>query len=322
MKLFALALAASASLLTAQVSGVSHASPRLGFVPGATPSELQPILGLPGATRLGDPISLPFPAKLYLAPGHQYALAEQADGVIGLIALRANQMEPALIALPGALQNPELIAFSPSGHAAILYSQSSNRLQVWNGLPTAPQLVQNISTVSLSDVHQAAVSDDAQIVLVGDESGNVDRVSDTPAVPLYHAAHIASLGFGPGTHNAIIVDSGSNSVAIVDSATGRFEALPSPPNRCEPDEAAATADGRTVLVACPAQRLVWSVNRDSGAINVTKIPVSPLQMDRLAARDTFLFSPPDEHGSYWMVSIHPDGLSLSFVGAHVSGAGQ
>lgn len=322
MKLIAFALAASGCLLTGQVTGVSHASPRLGFVPGATPGILQPILGLPGAARLGDPIALPNAVvQLQLAPGHAYAVAMQpSDGATVLLRMRGRlPMAP----ITGALAHPDLVSFSPSGRALVLYSQSSNRLQVFTGLPDTPGLARDIATVSMAGgVSKAAISDDAQILLIADETGTVYRISQAAAVPLYHTAQVAWLAFVPGAHDAIVSDPTSNSVVILDAATGRADMLPSPANRCQPDEVAATADSRTVLVACPAQHLVWSVNRDTGMMNVIKIPVSPLQINRVAARDTFLLSPPDQHGSYWIVSIHPDALALSFVGAHVPGAGE
>jgi DNA-binding beta-propeller fold protein YncE len=324
MKLIALALAASGCLLMAQVTGVSHARPTLGFVPGSTTGALQPVLGVPGASRLGDQVSLPGATRLYLAPKHRYVLAQRADGGLALVILRgASTTAPIPRPLTDALQSPELVAFSPIGHAAVLYSQASNRLQVWTGLPDAPRVAQSISTLSIAgDVHRAAISDDSQIVLTADESGTVYRMSQAGNVPLYHATQVAALAFLPGTHEAIVSDSASNSVVVLDSASGRTESLTGPSNRCEPDEVAATEDGRTVLVACPAQRLLWSVNRESGTTSVSRIPVSPLEMDRVAARDTFLFSPPDEHGSYWMVRVEGDGLNVSFVGAYVPGAGQ
>lgn len=331
MRRLAIAFLAAAPLLLAQVPGTAlggsangFSGPSLGFLPGSTPGELQPILGIPGAARLGDAISLPNTVtQLYLAPGHSYALAVQgpADPVASAI-LRVPagiEASPRLAPLPGALAQPDLVAFSPAGQSAALYSQQANRLEVFTGLPNSPRLAQDISNVQLAGpLLKLAISDDAQAVLVSDASGTVYTLSQNTAPrPVYHSSQISALVFISQSHDAVVCDPVLGAAALlqaVNSSPG-IKMLPQASNNgCQPQAAVSTADGKTILLACPAQHLIWWVDRASQSTNTFKINNSPATLDTVGGRDVFLMSPPDE-GAYWLLTWGPEGPATSFIAA-------
>ncbi len=111
MRRLAIAFITAAPLLLAQLPGSDAANPAngfagplLGFVLGSTPAELQPILGIPGAARLGNAVPLPSAVtQLYLAPGHCYALAAQGPAnPVALLILRlagGREASPTLAAI-------------------------------------------------------------------------------------------------------------------------------------------------------------------------------------------------------------------------------
>jgi hypothetical protein len=327
MKLLAIALLATPALLLAQTSGAAgrFSGPVLGFVPGWNPTELQPILGVPGAARLGNPISLPNSVtQTFLAPGHWYALAAQGTSApIAIVRLRGTagiEQHPALTPLASAMAHPDLVAFSPGGAVAALYSQQSGRLQVFAGLPDSPRLASDISNIEVAGIARAlAISDDAQALLIADASGEVYTLSPNQAlVSIYHSTQVSALAFASQSHDAIVCDPVLGSAAALHllAANAGVQTLQPPStDGCQPQAAASTADGSTILIACPAQHLIWSVDRASGATNSYKVSGSPSALDNVGARDAFLMSPADEGGTRWLITWRPEGPVMSFIGA-------
>lgn len=296
----------------------ANSGPTLGFVPGAAPWQLQPILGIPGAARLGAPVSLPTTiTQLAVAPGQSYAIAAQGpNDPASLALLRVNgalQAAPLLTPLPGALAHPDLIAFSPTGQSLALYSQAANQVQVFTGLPTSPRIAAQISNVD--GAAKLAVSDDAQLVLAADMTGTVELLSRAgAAAPVYHASQVAVLAFLPRAHDAIVCDPAAATAVLLQAGTN-LKTLPPPGAECRPQAAAATADGNTILLACPAQHMIWSVNRAIGTAEAYKTTNSPAAFDSLAARDAFLLSPADGSGTWWMIAWQAGTPAMSFIGA-------
>jgi len=324
MKRLAIALAITASLAFGQAPP-TNSGPALGFVPASIASQLQPILGIPGASRLGDPIALANTVtNIYLAPGQTYALAAQGPSdPVALVILRVAgvmQTNLSLSALPGALAKPDLVAFSPLGQSAALYSQAAGRIQVFAGLPNAPRLSQQISfadTVAL-----LAVSDDAHAVLISDGLGNAYSLAQNAApAPIYHTTEISVLAFVPQTHDAIICDPVADIAAVAQAVDGIQMIVP-PASGCQPQGATVTSDGKTILLACPAQHLIWSIDRASGSIDIHGVNNSPTVFNSLALPDTFVMSPADGAGTYWLISWQNGNPATSFIAARKAGAGN
>ncbi|MBV9760185.1 MAG: hypothetical protein JO340_06455 [Acidobacteriaceae bacterium] len=303
--------------LCAQTPAASS-GPTLGFIPGAAPWLVQPILGIPGAARLGAPIALPNTvSQLYLAPGQSYAVALQgADDPASFVPLRVNgilQIAPSLVPLTGALAHPDLVVFSPTGRSLVLYSQRMSQARVFTGLPNSPRLAAQLSNIV--NAVKLAVSDDAQLLLLSDTMGNVDSLSQAGAsAPVYHSSQVAALAFLPRSHDAIVCDPAAATAVLLQAGTS-LQVLPPPAAECQPQAVTATADGNTILLACPTQHMIWSVNRASGVPQVYRTAISPTAFDSLAARDTFLLSPADSTGTWWMISWQDGAPVISFVGA-------
>ncbi|MGI8959521.1 MAG: hypothetical protein ACR2IV_07150 [Bryobacteraceae bacterium] len=328
MKFLAFVFLGTAVTLLAQAPNANSGSasglsvPTLGFVAGQAPARLQPILGIPGSARFGSPLLLPSTVtQIHIAPGHAYALAEQGPGnPLGLILLQGITTQTRSLALTpiiDAIGQVDLLAFSPMGNSAVIYSRQTNQLQVLTGLPNSPQLYLNGLNLATPDAPQKmAVSDDAQAVLVSDAAGSVYSVSRNAApVAVHHSPDISALAFVPRSHDSVICDRSLNTMSSLRNSNVTPVILgPATNDRCQPEAAASTADGKTILLACPAQRAVLSIDLASGATRVHNMANSPGALEPLGVRDVFLMSPP-ESGTYWLFAWQPDGPVTSFVAA-------
>jgi hypothetical protein len=328
MKLSAFVFLAVATALCAQsqnansgtVAGVS--APTLGFVSGQAPAQLQPILGIPGSARLGSPLSLPSTVtEIHVAPGHAYGLVQQGPSnpvaMVLLQAITSQTRKLPLTAIPGAIGAVDLIAFSPTGTSAAIYSRQTNQLQVLTGLPRSPQIFLNASHLAIpTPVQKLAVSDDARAVLTSDASGSIYSIPQNGApLAVHHSPDVSALAFVAHSHDSIICDRSLNTISILRNSAATPIALgPAMSGTCQPEGAAATADGRTILLACPAQHTVLSIDRGSSVTHVYNVAGTPSALDRLGAGDLFLMSPPDS-GTYWLFVWQADGPVTFFIGA-------
>jgi hypothetical protein len=328
MKFLTFAFLGAAVALLAQAPNANSGStngvsvPTLGFIAGQAPARLQPILGIPGSARLGTPLLLPTTVtQIHIAPGHAYALVEQAPGnplaLVLLQGITTQTRNLPLRPIVGALGQTDVLAFSPMGASAVLYSRQTNQLQVLTGLPKSPQLYLNVPNLAILDGPQKiAVSDDARSVLISDAAGSVYSVSQNAApVPVHHSPEISALAFVAQSRESIICDRTLNTMSFLRDSNATPVGLGAATgDRCQPEAAASTADGKTILLACPAQHAVLSIDRASGLTRVHNVSNSPGVLQPLGVRDVFLMSPP-ERGTYWLFVWGPGGPVTSFVAA-------
>ena len=309
----------TASALIAQNSG----GPSLGFVRDASSRELRPILGIPGASRLGDPVSLPSSiTELFLAPGNLYALAARGPAdpiaIVQLSGVTAIQAAPALVPLPSEMTQRTLVAFSPTGRAAVLYSHQKHRLEVFSGLPSSPRVTESFAVNLANALERFAVSDDATAVLAADSTGIVYGLAANGAPQIiYHASTVEALLFASQTTEALVADAEATTVTVLQvsgSHAGVQKILPFSPTQCHAQGAALTTNGRTILLACPAEQSILSLDLTSGVSNSYAVAGSPAAFEATGVQDTFLLSPPDGN-TYWLFGWRSNGPTISFIGA-------
>ncbi len=215
-RLLLIALACSLSLF-GQTAGHSVGAPALGFLAGKDSTTIQPVFGIPGAARLGPALDVSSDA-FFVSPGSGYVLAAQKDGELSIGLLRpasalANGLQLSPIA--GAVA-PDLVAFSPAGCAAAVYSRSGNTVQVLTGFPDSPRISRSMI---VSDVlTRLAVSDDGAHVVGAIENGSVVSIPEhveltsTPNVAFAFAPNANSANIFAGTGNAIVTVDGSTAL--------------------------------------------------------------------------------------------------------------
>jgi hypothetical protein len=247
-----LARTAAVTLMAAGLAAAQQVQgPVMGFVVDGDGHRIRPILGVPGAAVVGNPIDTGVPVTVEaVSPVGNYAMVRGASDR-NLAIWTAGGGVQALTGLPPAAYR---VALSPEGTAAAFYSAADNSLRVISGLPAAPSSVSEIPLSSLAaGLQKFAVSDDGQVVLCAEASTDAGAA----AVVLGHsgelnrityAGPITAVAFAGRSHDAVVASGTAaflvGSVEVPGSTTvvdaGDFGAISS---------AALAADGRHVLLA-------------------------------------------------------------------------
>jgi hypothetical protein len=276
-------LACTAALLPAQQGSV--AGPVAGYVFDRSAQALRPVLGIPGAARMGDALGTGYRiSAAWVAPRQDFAVVVAADGSLHFLKLDSGTAaERAAGSVNGI---PEMVAFSPSGTAAALYA--SGMVQLVTGLPDAPKLA---SAVDLGETRRAApsrgiparrarlslaVTDDGALLLAAaggpirlfDAGGGNRSLTDAPSGMF--------VAFAPGAHDAAVV--GSDSALILRSIDGAVErqALGT---AGLPAGLAFSADGREVFVATKSSVVAFEIatgSRSEIACNCAPVGLIPM----------------------------------------------
>jgi DNA-binding beta-propeller fold protein YncE len=230
--------------------------PTLGFTADNRGTSIRPILGIPGASLLGNRLALDVNIRdVAISPSQDYAITVRAeDSQLLLLDLRSGT--PIVTTIAGTHRGSNLIAVSPAGKAVAVYNYPSKQLQVIGNLATAPQVVyETDASVVSGRVRQVAVSDDGTHALVRsveaenavlwafDSSGTAWQIAaDRPV----------DAAFLPNSTDVILVDDSSQSAVLirdvaqtatrlsvvsVEDGIGSFSAV------------AASEDGRRVFLA-------------------------------------------------------------------------
>jgi DNA-binding beta-propeller fold protein YncE len=285
----------------------SVAGPVVGYVAGKTGASLTPVVGIPGACGLGANLPVTGSAVLYVAPGAKYVLASEPGAPTSIASLSPGALQFGLQqeAIPASLFAPDLIALSPKGSAAVLYSKSGGTVQVLSGLPNSPHVEHSFPVVS--GLLQIAVSDDWEAVFAQEENGSVIALDS--GMVLYKAQLNAAISFVPGSHTAVLADASNNRIVQLnqsDQATALSGSFVSP------NALVVTSDGSTILVASSARKSIYAVNRNSGQSQEYPVAAYVKSFQAASAIDTFLLIYSD--GSYGLVSWRNNRLSTYFVG--------
>ena len=183
------------------------ARPSMGFVFDQSTHTLRRIEGIPGAALVGSPVDFGFAlSSAYVAPRLDSVFV-MADGDCRAHLFRLTADAPRELAVD-SMGGCFLVAYSPSGTAAALYSRGS--VLVIKGLPDAPVVA---ATVSLRPNPRPqrplpftlAISDDGTYLLYGagglielfGVAGDRRRVAD--------GAREVTAAFAPGGHDAAVI---------------------------------------------------------------------------------------------------------------------
>ncbi len=264
--------------------------PVLGYVTESSPLRLRAILGVPGSAVMTGALTLPENiAQLYPAPGQAYALAVRPGDDPAVIALNV-AASLAAVPLAGGLRQPDLVSFSPTGQAALLYSKAAG-LQVIIGLPASPRIAANYNATAFSATLQAAaLSDDGTRVLFAAAGGAFELPSSGQPQQILSTAGPAILAFFPNSPQAAIGDPESGSVNVWPSAPGSSTARPLASGLAGMAVIQASADGQSLWISNPAAQSIWSVEMQTAQVRTFNLQVAPATLDRLPGPDMFLIA--------------------------------
>ena len=179
-KLFLLILAAP--LLALTDDGTEIAGPISGFVYDQAARSLRPVLGVPGASYLGDALASEVDAAS-IAPDGSAALIVQGGRLFAGAGIR--NLAPAWTAVEGSLSDADLFAWSQD--SAAVYASATGQAQIVRNSLRAPAASAAIDLSGLPGrVLSMALAGDA--VVVGVEGGGVYLASLGNAPKLLAAA--------------------------------------------------------------------------------------------------------------------------------------
>lgn len=266
--------------------------PLLGFVYEHDIAGVRPILGIPGASVLGETISLPDDvAKIHFAPGQRYALAERNTGSLAALPLTATSAGP-LVEIDGALSSPELVRFSPNGGSALIWSSVAGKLQIIAGLPDAPRLAREIDRAELpGDVRTLAVADDAHTVLEGTEQSEIYLVSGTGPEFLYAVDDLAGVVFASGSDNALVIDRAGGVASLLRHVTsGPSHEVIGNGLTGLTGEVGLQIDAHTAMIAGAESTDLWKIDLQTLQAEDVQLPASPTRLQPLVSAGRFLLS--------------------------------
>ncbi len=264
--------------------------PLLGYLASGT--QISPIAGVPGAVTLGDPIPLPDRVKMVLpVPQQRIAIVErsgaQESGIMRLGVIDSGGVIP----IENTFAHSDLIALSPSGRVAVLYSAASQQAQVVAGLPDQPHISRFIDvSPAMLPIVSIAVSDDAQTVLAGVSDGSAGALWSFAAGqdphPIAPAGVPCSVRFFADRQDAIVADSGWKQVSSVHSDTAQVLAA-SGQGIAAPSDVEISADQQTIWVADSVSGL-FRIDLRSGTVAGIEGAIPATKLIRLTGQSIFL----------------------------------
>jgi hypothetical protein len=184
--------------------------PQLGYAWDTTAHALRPILGIPGSSQFGQPVTA---AGLYVtgaaSASSSIGLVQETDGSVDSVALPSGPtVRISGVTMPAGIT----ILFSPSGQNAILFAPggtSVTLLTALNGVPTATGLTAPASLLS------AAVSDTAQVAVAYGSGPIAVSLLTGSGARLLSLSGVGGLSFLPTGDDLLTADSATGAVTLI-----------------------------------------------------------------------------------------------------------
>jgi hypothetical protein len=276
-----LAFASLAALLDAQSQGAVN-GPVAGYVFDTAAQGLRPILGLPGASRLGNPLSFGYQvAAAFVAPRLDTVLAVAPDGASHFFSIQNGALNEIAVNGLASAASPYLVSFSPSGKSLALYNGKA--VQILTGLPASPQVSGAADLTSVGLPSALALSDDGAALLVSvnnsihlfASSADLGKLMDTSASPAF--------AFAIGSHDAAISDTGAGLVLYRDlTGSGASQVVAAPDPSAKPSSALAfSADGTAIYLANASTQTITRFDLTAGASASLPCSCTPTTLARM-----------------------------------------
>jgi hypothetical protein len=291
--------------------------PSLGLVHDPMRKTLRPMLGVPGAAVLGDPLPLDFAVEMAaVAPAGSYALL-RASGAPDLRLLRSTAEGHFVESIAGAIEEADRIVLGAAAWSAGAYHRGSKRLQLLRGLPWEPAVSREID-VSLfgGEVTAFAVSDDARTALVAfstDETSNVWIFPpDGDPKSVLAAGRVVSISFIPESSDALIVDERQQAVYLLNSENATTVVAGAADGIEAPIAAQSARNRRFVYIAAAGNGRILILNTEDGSRRELTCPCSLQVLAQMSDETVFRLGEVSE-GPMWLLDATSAEPRLVFV---------
>jgi len=305
---------------TAQSTAQSMQSPMLGFVSTNNGNEVRAILGVPGASVLSNPLAIPpGVTNLYFAPGQKYAIVAESPGSpVGVLTFPTSTPGP-VVEISGAISQPDIVSFSPSGAAAALYSSSQGTIEVVSGLPSTPHLAFSISSTDLPNaIGLIALADDGTTLLGGTANSSVYRlVAGSAPLMVDTVGDLEGVAFVPQSQNALIFDRNNSSLSLLQNVNGSASAsslvggLTGLGGKITLQVAAGLA-----MVTGTSSNQLWQINLQNSHVQSQQLPATATTLQPLRTSGKYLVSWQSGQPA-WIVDTSGQAGAVFFVPANI-----
>jgi hypothetical protein len=221
--------------------------PQLGYFWNAADATLRPIMGIPGASQIGQSV---VPSGTYTAGGASSASAvavlQEPDGSLDVMALPTGQpMHVSASTTTGAQ-----IRFSPSGKSALVFTPGSSSVVLVTGLTSAPSAN---SIASPSAIQEAALSDSGSFAIAsGSAAGTHIQIvgANGAANTVGNVGTLGGLAFASGD-SVVFADASANTLTLIRNASTSPSPAQVPTSALlmTPSALGVSPNGQWVLVA-------------------------------------------------------------------------
>lgn len=269
--------------------------PTLGFVLAADGSGLTPLHGPFSAPFAGETIPTPVGVeRIFLPPRQHYAVVEQSSPnfmSIWHLAVRSSGDRDFVTPIAGIAAHADLVAFSPTGKAAVFYYAGKEQVQVITGLPGMPAVQKPISAHLSAQVTNLLVSDDGQIAVGITANGQIALSSHGApmwSMPWTYVSRTAS--FISNNHNLLISDARQKQLVLLENVDAQNSSPVVIGSGLEPDHLAICSHGDSVIALDSIHQKLWQI--DSVSFAVTSLHLAQQSGRLVSLRDghTFLLS--------------------------------
>ncbi len=248
--------------------------PSLGYIFDESAGALRPILGIPGAASVGDPIDAGVPLhSAVVSPRQDIALATAGDDQHVLTISLAAGAAPTAQPLDGVPAAPDRIFFSAGGTTAGLYYRSDGTVRLVTGLPNAPIAGPSVNVaVAGGPITALAVSDTGAVLAAGgtDPSSVYLLLAGSDPRLLLSVRHAAGVTFLNHNSDVLIADDLDNKVHLVRDPAGQATAIllgDAESGIDGPVAVAASSDDQRAVVANSGSGAITTLDLGSGAAN-------------------------------------------------------
>jgi DNA-binding beta-propeller fold protein YncE len=301
LTLFVLAIVVFSAPLHISAAPQFIGGPVLGFLPDQNGTVIRPIMGIPGASIPGQPLSLSDDiVGAAISPRQNYAIASRStDAQVVVIDFAAEP--PVVTAVIGASSCAGLLAISPTGSAAAVYDSASGTVEVIGGLPNNAAVVAafDISSISSATVTRLAISDDGTLVLAkvsdGQDAGLWVLSSNGPWRISLDSPSAAT--FFPDRHDAVVTDDSTRTAYLlmdIDHAASQIPLASAGDGIESFSNAAVAEDGQRVFLADTGSGVITAVDMQTQTSILISCQCRPTGLYRLSGNSVFRLTEPSD----------------------------
>lgn len=304
----------------------------LGFVFDTRISALRPLSGIPGAAVLGAPVDSGGPVrKAYVAARQNYAVALTDSGAV--IVQFVPGTDPAVVTPLGIDSSAAgIVALSPNGAAAALYSNNEALIRIVTGLPGAPVLARSVPVGAVpGSIRLLAVSNDAAVLTAVTHDSISDNTSpdtvvaidnDGNAQNLTNSTHVSALQFVGDGHDLLRTDDSDDTLSVIQGLPGAavYKVLADSSAGIAGPVALNTSSNGNLVVANGRTANILVLDSGGSPLGTYPCLVAPTALTRLNGNAVFLLNVISNDDPLWLFDGDSSTPRVMFVPVDQTGS--